>query len=117
MSAAKHKVLKLILRLAAVCRWPYVASKVMVWSCSPARTSRPLILLVNPNKDGIVADARESLGGEFEIVQWPAYILKTCSDAILSRKIDDANAYVSDDAEVERSKCQLREFFAESWRH
>jgi hypothetical protein len=116
---AKEELLRRSLRFAADHRQPKLAARVLKWCCERGEGANTglRILVLNSNKDGIAADAEESLGSHFSVIRWPAYLLKICARSFLGTRLDDVNLYLRNDLETETVKWQLREFFAAMWSH
>jgi hypothetical protein len=117
--AAKQEFLRRALRLAVNYRQPRVAARVLAWCSEREEGPDPggRILVLNSKKDGIAADAEESLGSHFAIIRWPAYLVKLCSRSFLLEALDDPNLYLRNDPNTETSKRELRDFLKVTWSH
>ena len=118
-SRLKEHFLRRALQLAVDRRRPRLAARILAWSCEPGggQPGGARILVLNANKDGIAADAEESLASEFSIVRWPAHVVKICARSFLGAALDDVNLYLRADAETHRLRRRLQEFFVATWKY
>ncbi len=114
------------LHLLARWRRPRLAARLLALCVRPLPGHPPAakgrgrlrVLALNLNKPGFLEDIEESLLADesFEVLCWPNYALKACASALLAPQLNNKR-YASDDARIEVSKRDYRDFLLAMWKH